>query len=235
MDYQLQTTTMWSFPERGNWSKHNPYYRGNWSPHVPKNLILRYTKPNEIVLDPFVGGGTTLIEAICLGRKCIASDLSKIAISNLQRQLASEIDLKQHKLYISDAKKLEFCEDNSIDFICTHPPYANAIIYSNDAQDLSNQTLDIFLASIDVVAKELYRVLKKGKYCAVMIGDIRKKGSVIPLGFKLLQIMQENNFVLKEIVIKQQHNCSRTEYWKEKSEKYNFLLLEHEYIFILKK
>ena len=38
--YELQNTTIWSFPDRGNWATHKGDYRGNWSPHIPKNLIL---------------------------------------------------------------------------------------------------------------------------------------------------------------------------------------------------
>ncbi|MGL5548156.1 MAG: TRM11 family SAM-dependent methyltransferase [Culicoidibacterales bacterium] len=235
MDYKIETTSMWSFPDRGNWSKHTPYYRGNWSPHVPKNLMLRYTKRGDLVLDPFLGGGTTLIEAMCLQRKCIGSDLSENAILNLQKTLNLDKNHTDYKLLVSNAQNLNFCLDATVDFICTHPPYANAIVYSDSQEDLSNKSVENFLDSMDLVANELYRVLKKGKYCAIMIGDIRKNGSVIPIGFEILKIMQKNKFLLKEIVIKKQHNCSMTEFWIEKSKKYNFLLLEHEYIFILKK
>lgn len=48
-EYKLQTTTIWSFPNRGNWSTHKGDYRGNWSPHIPKNLILKYTKQGDIM------------------------------------------------------------------------------------------------------------------------------------------------------------------------------------------
>lgn len=67
-----------------------------------------------------------------------------------------------------------------------------------------------------------------------MIGDIRKEGNVIPLGFLTMQTFIHNGFTLKEIIIKEQHNCSSTAYWKKKGNS-NFYLLAHEYIFILKK
>ena len=41
--FELQTNTVWSFPDRGNWATHNSKYRGNWSPYIPRNLILRYS------------------------------------------------------------------------------------------------------------------------------------------------------------------------------------------------
>ncbi|MGQ9737047.1 MAG: hypothetical protein ACUVRT_03900 [Armatimonadota bacterium] len=52
-DFRQETTTVWSYKQRGNWATHNGSYRGNWSPYIPRNLILRYTKPGERVLEPF--------------------------------------------------------------------------------------------------------------------------------------------------------------------------------------
>lgn len=65
-----------------------------------------------------------------------------------------------------------------------------------------------------------------------MMGDIRKNGRVIPLGFNVMQLFINEGFNLKEIIIKEQHNCSSTKYWEEISLKRNFYLLAHEYIFI---
>ena len=58
-DFELETNTVWSFKKRGNWATHDAKYRGNWSPFIPRNIILRYSKKGEIVLDPFIGSGTT--------------------------------------------------------------------------------------------------------------------------------------------------------------------------------
>lgn len=85
------------------------------------------------------------------------------------------------------------------------------------------------------VAKESYRVLKQTKYCAILIGDIRRNGHVIPLGFQMMQVFQKEGFILKEIIIKEQHNCKSTANWREKGKKYNFLLLKHEYLFVFEK
>ena len=80
-----------------------------------------------------------------------------------------------------DATKLHCIKDKSIDFICTHPPYADIIKYSKGISgDISLLCVDKFLDKMNKVAAESYRVLKKGKICAVMIGDVRKHGKVIP-------------------------------------------------------
>ncbi len=94
-------------------------------------------------------------------------------------------------------------------------------------------TAEQFLEQMDKVAKEAFRVLKKGKICAIMIGDIRKYGRGVPLGFQVMECFIRAEFSLKEIIIKEQHNCGSTNYWKQQSN--NFLLLAHEYIFVFVK
>ncbi len=62
-DYIPERTTVWSFPDRGEWVTHRGNYRGNWSPYIPRNLILKYTQKGDWVLDQMMGSGNTLIEA----------------------------------------------------------------------------------------------------------------------------------------------------------------------------
>ena len=139
-------------------------------------------------------------------------------------------------LYKGDARNLDFIQNESIDFICTHPPYANIIEYSTDIhEDLSRLNVSQFLKEMVSVASECYRVLKKDKFCAILMGDTRKKGHVIPLGFEVMKIFESQGFKLKEIIIKEQHNCKATGYWKTNSVKFNFLLLAHEYLFVFRK
>ena len=85
------------------------------------------------------------------------------------------------------------------------------------------------------VAAESYRVLKKDKFCAVLMGDTRQKGHMIPMSFDVMRIFEEAGFKLKELIIKEQHNCRATGYWKTNSVKYNFLLIAHEYLFVFRK
>lgn len=115
-----------------------------------------------------------------------------------------------------------------------HPPYADIIKYSTDIEgDISLVSVEKFLKEIKKVAEESYRVLKKNKICAVMMGDIRKYGNVVPLGFRTMEKFLQTGFKSKEIIIKEQHNCMSTKYWKNRSN--NFLLLAHEYIFVFQK
>ncbi len=184
-----------------------------------------------------MGSGTTLVETKLLRRKGIGIDINPKAV-NLTRQ---NISFKKEgcgevEVRVGDARNLEFISDESIDLICTHPPYSNIIKYSENIQgDLSHYDINDFLKEMEKVARECYRVLKKGKFCTILIGDTRRKGRMIPIGFNVMQIFRRAGFKLKEIVIKEQHNCSSTGYWRSQSIKYNFLLIAHEYLFIFVK
>ena len=236
-DFELEMTTVWSFPNRGNWATHDAKYRGNWSPYIPRNLLLRYSQPNDLVLDQFVGGGTTLVEAKLLGRNIIGVDVNPTALERCKEKCNFEWENGGNvEIVKGDARNLDFIADEQIDFICTHPPYANIIEYSEDiADDISHCNVADFLVQMEAVAKESFRVLKKGKFCAVLMGDTRHKGHMIPMSFDVMKIFEKSGFKLKELIIKEQHNCKATGYWKTNSVKYNFLLIAHEYLFIFRK
>ncbi len=236
-DFQLETNTVWSFPQRGSWATHDAQWRGNWSPYIPRNLILRYSKEGDLVLDQFAGGGTTLVEAKLLKRNAIGIDINPRAIQRCQAKTDFQFEGGGTvRIRLGDAGDLSYIADDNIDLICTHPPYSNIIKYSEDIRgDLSLMKIPIFLEAMEKVAKESYRVLRKDKYCAILIGDTRQKGHVIPLGFSVMNVFQNAGFRLKEIIIKEQHNCRATGYWKTNSIKYNFLLLAHEYLFVFRK
>lgn len=236
-DFELEMTTAWSFPKRGDWATHDAKYRGNWSPYIPRNIILRYSAEGELVLDQFAGGGTTLVEAKLLNRNIIGVDVNDAALERCREKCNFERE-NCGKVYIKhgDARNLEFVPDDSIDLICTHPPYADIIKYSEDINDdLSHLGVKDFLHEMKPVAAECFRVLKNGKFCAVLMGDTRKKGHMIPMSFEVMRIFEDAGFKVKEIIIKQQHNCRATGYWKTNSVKYNFLLIAHEYLFVFKK
>lgn len=235
--FELETNTVWSFPNRGKWATHDAKYRGNFSPYVAKNIILRYSKPNDLVLDQFVGGGTTLIECKLNNRNAIGVDINPTAVEITKNKLDFDCEFNNEiKVELGNACDLKNIQNESVDLICTHPPYADIIKYSEDIdKDLSHLKYKDFLVAIAKVASECYRVLKKDKFCAIVMGDTRKNGMVQPLGFEVIQRFINAGFKQKEIIIKEQHNCKATGFWKTNSEKYNFLLLAHEYIFIFKK
>jgi SAM-dependent methyltransferase len=144
------------FKQRGNWATHSGEYRGNWSPYIPRNIILKYSKQGDLVLDYFCGAGTTAVEAKLLGRRCVALDINphaaELAKDNSKFEISQQclIDLSDQpkevyepEISTGDARSLSNIKDNSIDLICAHPPYANIIQYTdNKKDDLSFQTIE---------------------------------------------------------------------------------------------
>lgn len=237
-NFELEMTTHWSFPLRGDWATHDAKWRGNWSPYIPRNIILRYSQEGDLILDQFAGGGTTLVEAKLLNRDIIGVDVNDIALERCREKVNFSHEGANGKVYLNkgDARNISFIPNNSIDLICTHPPYADIIHYSEDIkEDLSLLKVKDFLEEMKKVAAESYRVLKNDKFCAILMGDTRQKGCMIPMSFEVMKIFEAAGFRLKEIIIKEQHNCKATGYWKTNSVKYNFLLMAHEYLFVFRK
>ena len=133
---------------------HSGKYRGNWSPYVPRNLILRYSQPGDWILDQFMGSGTTLVEAKLLNRHAVGVDINPQSVSISETNLQFQCETKS-KIFTrnGNATDLHFIKDSRIDFICTHPPYANIIKYSKGIEgDISLLAVDEFLSEMKKVA-----------------------------------------------------------------------------------
>jgi len=238
-NFEKEITTVWSFPKRGNWASHNPKYRGNFAPQIARNIILKYSKESDIVLDPMVGGGTTLIEAKLLNRKGIGFDVNPEAVKTTTNLIGFPGNYKyEPEIQVGDVRNLDCIEDESIDLILTHPPYLNIIKYSNGEVegDLSNISgVKTFCEEFEKGIKEFYRVLKEDRYCAILIGDTRKSRHYVPLSNYVMERFLNQGFALKEDIIKVQHNCGSTPYWRKQVEKYNFHLIMHEHLFVFRK
>lgn len=205
-----------------------------------RNLISRYSKEGDTLLDPMIGGGTTAIECKILNRNLIAFDINPASIELSKSMLDFDYDSPAKiQIELGDAREtLKKIKNESIDFILHHPPYADIIKYSEwkIPEDLSNiHDIDKFCDEMEKIAKECFRTLKKWQYCAILIGDTRREKMYQPMAFKVMERFLRVGFALKEDIVKVQHNCKATGYWKTSSQKYNFLLIMHEHLFIFKK
>jgi SAM-dependent methyltransferase len=244
-------STIWEFPRRGDWAVHSPDYDGNWSPYVPRELLLRYSQKYDLVADPFAGGGTTLIECALLGRRAIGVDISPHAINHINQRLRElkaaagkalerpfDLNILDNiRVEKGDARVLSFIDDESVDLICTHPPYGPAIRYTESVEnDLSRIDDPMeFRAEFRKVVHEFSRILKPGKRCAFLIGDYRRHKHIVPLGWMLFSEMVDSKiFQPEEIVIKKQFQDSSTEFYWGKEELLRYRIA-HEYLFIFRK
>lgn len=233
-----ERTTVWDFPERGSWATHKPDYRGNFAPQIPRNVILTYSDEGDLLLDPMVGSGTSLIEARLLNRNAIGYDINQNAIDITRERIDFPVDnFSSQIVNLGNAQSLNE-RDNSIDLIVTHPPYLNLVTYSDGKNPLdfsSNSNIPKFLKELEIAIKEMYRVLKPDKYCAILIGDTRKRQHYIPLSYFVLGLCLQSGFVLKEDIIKTQHNTKFTPRWTGPAKSYKFYLIMHEHLYILRK
>lgn len=242
VQFNLQKTTVWSFPSRGSWASHTPQYRGNWPPEVVRNIILKYSKSEDLILDPMVGGGTTPVECLLLGRNSISVDINRNALAitrdrlDLPETIIDSVPKTTHRTYLGDTRNLDLIADNSIDLITAHPPYVNIIKYTNGIKgDLSEiNDYNQFFTEFRKAISEYYRVLKPNSYCAVLMGDTHNKKHYVPATFRMMFDFLREGFVLKEDVIKKEWNCESDRY-SERYSNLDFLLTMHEHLFIFRK
>jgi len=239
------STTVWSFPVRGSWATHRGDHRGNWAPQIPRALILKYTEPGDTVLDPMAGSGTTCIEAVLLGRNCIAVDVNYGAVMLMHHRLHHLVRaLERHgaggagtryRVFHGDARRLDKVPNGSIDLVATHPPYFGSVRYGGGGGDLSEaKSLEEYLAMFRQAAREIYRVLKPGGVRGILVGDTRVRRYYVPTTHYVLLTLLDAGFALREEVVKIQHNMKATrEVWKRVRR--DFLLIYHEKLYILEK
>lgn len=180
------------------------------------------------------GSGTTLVEARILGRHATGVDINLDAVALSSRRLADTPSTDQCCQVVGqgDARNLPHAND-SVDLVTLHPPYWNIIRYSDSVEgDLSGMSYQEFFVALAQVAAEAFRLLRPNGHCAVLMGDTRQRKHLVPLSFHTLNLFLEAGFVIREHVIKVQHNTTSARNWPGT---YDFLLLAHENLFILRK
>lgn len=171
-DMGVILSSIWEFGNRDNYAG-DPTFYGNAPTQVVEQCILRLTKKNDVVVDPMAGSGTTIDVCKTYGRKYKAFDLSPI----------------RKEIIENDSRKMPL-KDNSVNLVFFHPPYWNMVRYSKKPEDLSSCSLKSFYESTEQVLKESYRVLKKGSYLCILIGDLVENGEYISLTRKVANIAE---------------------------------------------
>ena len=246
----INVDSLWLINKRISAGKHENIYHGNFIPQIPNQLIRRYTKENDLILELFSGSGTTLYECENLNRNYIGFDINR-EINDIVNQKMKNTNIK-YCLNCSDVTdKVSFNSDlqnsllcqkqKEVDFIIAHPPYMDIVKFTDLEADLSNITdVDEFINKIVITFKNALIYLKKGKYFAVVMGDVYKQSEVVPLGFYVMNAIKSNFKVkTKGIIVKNiegnRGKLGVQNIWKYRALRSDYFLFKHEYIFIFKK
>jgi adenine-specific DNA-methyltransferase len=219
----IQPSTLWDYPSQdyGDGQQGQPGYKGATPSYIIWNLLQRYTKPNDLVIDPCAGSGTTLDVARDLKRRALGYDLSPT----------------RKDIFRVDARKLPL-EDGKADFVFIDPPYSTHIDYSDDPRCIGK--LDAagpeYYKAMDQVIGEIHRILRPGRHMALYVCDSFVKGKgFFPIGFELFALMRKKLEPVDVIAVVRHNKTLEMGNYRAAAEEGNFFLRGFNYLFIMRK
>ena len=220
----FETTTLWDFSRQsyGKKPKGNNRFQGVTPAFIIWNMLQRYTKLGDFVVDPMCGSGTTIDVCEEEGRKAIGYDINP-----------------QHpKVIKNDSRKIPL-KDNSVDMVFIDSPYGDNVSYSNELADIGKISAEDpkFYDELEKVAGEIYRILKPGKVIGWLMGDQWVKRKFTPVGLKIYQMLVDNvKFEPIDLIcVTRRNQSSNTRVWHYRAQKFNFFLRGFKYLILAKK
>jgi len=218
----FETTTLWDYPKQsyGTTSKGNNKFQGVTPAFIIWNMIQRYTNPNDLVVDPMCGSGTTIDVCNEENRKVIGYDIHPTR-KDIIKNDARSIPLK----------------DNSVDMIFIDSPYGDNVSYGPDPKDIGKISAEDekFYTELEKVTKEIHRILKPGKVVGWLIGDQWVKRKFTPVGFKIYEMLNKYFEPVDLICVTRQNQSSNTGVWHYRARKFNFFLRGFKHLIIMRK
>lgn len=230
-------TTLWEYPSQHHESESgatfgDKNYIGATPSWVIWQVLQRYTRENDLIVDPMCGSGTTVDVARDLGRRSLGYDLSPPA--------------GRKDIFRADARALPL-EDEKADFFFVDPPYSTHVKYSDDPKCIG--TLDAggedegqaYYGAMRLVIAQAFRVLKPRRYMALYVSDSFRKrqgpdaSGFMPIGFDLFAIMRERFLPIDIICVVRYNAKLQRGNWRKAAEEGNFFLRGFNYLFIMKK
>ncbi|MEW6201573.1 MAG: DNA methyltransferase [bacterium] len=245
---EILTDSLWVLDRRDTAGAHLGWYWGNFIPQIPHQMMRRYTKKGDWVLDTFAGSGTTLIECRRLGRNGIGIELNPEVTEKARMLIETEpnADNVVSQMVTGDSRTVDTGETLSrfgvkrVQLLIMHPPYHDIIKFSEDEKDLSNaKDTDVFLKMLGEAVDNATPFLEKGRYFALVIGDKYSRSEWIPLGFYCMQEVLKRGYALKSIIVKNfdetRAKRNQKELWHYRALVGGFYIFKHEYIMVFKK
>lgn len=221
-DLVLESTTLWDYPTQnyGDKPHGNNKYNGVTPAFVVWNLLQRYTKEGDLVVDPMAGSGTTIDVANELNRKVIGYDLNIVRPDVIK----------------NDSRKIPL-KDNSADFVFIDSPYSDNIKYSDDERCVGRISCEKkeFYDELEKVASEIARILKPDRVMSWVIADQWIKKKFTPVGFLFWRRLEKYFELIDIVCLTRRNQTSNTQIWHNRARQYNFYLRGFKYLFIMRK
>ena len=248
----INTDSLWLISERDKSGKHKNIYHGNFIPQIPYQFITRYTKESEIVLEPFMGSGTTLFECERLNRKYIGFDINEEMVEYVKKKMSDNLLYKDYEIFLANSLDKEIVTQNitkafkkfnatNAQLLIMHPPYMDIVKFTNKEEDLSQiDNIQEFVDKMKIICENFLPFLENNRYFAVVIGDVYKNSEVLPLGFYTMDMIKRNfNVKLKGIIIKNiegnRGKLGTGGIWRYRALSSDYYIFKHEYIYVFKK
>jgi len=206
-----------------------------FNPLLGMNILKIYSNINDVVLDPFAGRDRALITNY-MERHYIGYEISPKTFTQLNDKIKNwkyRNDSYNIDLYNSDGTKLEKTTE-CVDFIFSCPPYWNKEIYEDVSGQISSmKNINDWKNAIYNCGLNCKRLLKSGKYVAIVISDIRNKSKFIPLHSHWIEEFENAGLVIKDVIINKTNPMNYAGingYLRNK-----IMWKTHEYVLIFKK
>ena len=193
---------------------------------LPRRLIEQFTHQGELVLDPFVGSGTTLVAAQDANRNAVGFDLSANYVALSSQRVKENLGLLSQATQVAvqaDAHSIpQYVRRESVSLVVTSPPYANLLNrkrknksrrdrkndqlgkveqYSQDARDLGTMTLERYTASMGDIFEAILPLLRPKAHCVVNVPDMWWENERITIHVSLIEELRRRGYELRNIII----------------------------------